>query len=276
MTARYLVTFGVALLFTTSCGSNSSPAPPSPTTTSVTVNSTSSQVLLGASEAFGAVATLSNGTTVQVTTGSWSTDAPSVAQVDGSGRVTGAASGTATISVIYQGTRGSKQIRVLPNYQGNWLGSYVVGSCSETQEFQNPDFCGTVFPTGRVFPLVFIFTQSGTALSGTAILGQLASSNSTAPIQNDGSVLLPAIATLSPSTFTETWSLNQTQVGKISGTLHVLITNTTLLGSATMDASLINTNIASSSATASTGHLHNLTRPQSLDALAEMLRVPWN
>jgi hypothetical protein len=70
--------------------------------------------------------------------------------------------------------------------------------------------------------------------------------------------------------------LESNAVGKISGTLHVLVTNTTLLGSATMDASLINTNIASSSATASTGHLQDLTHPQSFEALAEMLRVPWN
>ncbi len=161
--------------------------------------------------------------------------------------------------------------RVLPNYQGNWLGSYVIQNCTETQDFQNPDFCAAIFPIGRVFPAVFLFTQSGTTVSGRAILGQISSDTIAAPIQDDGSMQFPATATVSPSTFSETWSVNQTQAGTITGTLHVLVTNAILLGTATMDANVI---VQPATVTASTGSLQNPTHPQSLAALAAMLQSP--
>jgi len=229
------------LLFSISCGS-SSPAPaPTPTTTGIAVNSSGSQVFLGASEVFTATATLSNGTNTAVSSGTWSSDAPNVAPVDGTGRVSGSASGSANISVDYQGKRGTKAIRVVPNYQGGWVGAYTVGSCTDTLQFLTTSFCNTVFPVSSVLPFGFAFSQTGTTLSGSTHLGGIASNFATAPVQNDGSVQLPAVAIFGTTTFTETWNFNMPQPGRIAGTLHLVVTDSVVTGSSTMDATLSNT-----------------------------------
>jgi len=197
-------------------------------------------VFRGASEVFTATATLSNGTSTALNSGSWSSDAPNVAPVDGTGRVSGASSGSANISVDYQGKRGTKAIRVLPNYQGGWAGSYTVGSCTDTLQFQVTGFCNAVFPVSAVLPFGFAFSQSGATLSGSTKLGGLASKFATAPVQNDGSVQLPTVALFGTTTFTETWNINVLQPGHIAGTLHVVVSDSVVLGGATMDATLTN------------------------------------
>jgi hypothetical protein len=246
-TRRGRFLFAAVLLLSASCGGSSNPAPaPTPTTTSLTVGSTSSQLFLGASEVFSATATLSNGATAQVNGAVWSSDAPNVAQVDSAtGRVTGASSGNANISVDYQGKRGTKAIRVVPNYTGNWTGSYTIASCTDTLQFQTTGFCSAVFPASQVLSLVLLLTQSGSTVSGSAALGQILSNSTSAPVQTDGSVLLPAVALFGNTTFTETWSLNIQQPGRIVGTLHVVITDTIVTGGATMDATLNSTTIQS-------------------------------
>jgi hypothetical protein len=200
-------------------------------------------MLVGASEVFTATATLSNGATQPVTTGTWGSDASQVAQVEAaSGRVTGAGGGEATISVDFQGARGTKRIRVVPDYQGNWLGSYVVSSCSQTGGLAVGNPCGTLFSTNAALPLAFQFTQSADVLSGRTSLGQLLSDNLSSPIATNGSVLILVTATSSGTTWAESWNLISTQPGRISGTLRFVLTSNAFTGSVTVEANLINTN----------------------------------
>jgi hypothetical protein len=233
----------VSVLAGAGCGGGKSPAAPSPTVTTITVTSSTSMMLVGASEVFTATATLSNGATQPVTTGTWGSDASQVAQVEAaSGRVTGAGGGEVTIFVDFQGARGSKRIRVVPDYQGNWLGSYVVSSCSQTGGFAAGNACGSTFPNNAALPLQFQFTQSADVLSGRTSLGQVLSDNFSAPIATNGSVSVLVTATNSGLTFAESWNLISTQPGRISGTLRFVLTSTTLSGSVTVEANLINTN----------------------------------
>ena len=134
---------------------NTTPPAPSGTIVSIAVNSSAPTMFLEASETFTAVATYTGGATQTVTGGAWATDASAVAQVDAStGRVVALSNGEATISFDYQGVRGSKHVRVLPNYGGSWdgIGKYTIASCTQTEGFADTNVCGN-FGVGQAFRL---------------------------------------------------------------------------------------------------------------------------
>jgi hypothetical protein len=244
----------------------------------LTVNSTSTQVFLGASEVFTASASLSNGAQSPVTNGAWTSDAPNVAQVDGpSGRVTGATSGNANISVDYQGKRGTKAIRIIPNYQGGWSGTYTVNSCVDTLQFQSTGFCATVFPGGSVLPFALGFAQNiNGALAGQTAIGSIISNTSTSQIQNDGSTVFPALAPLgSTTTFSETWTMTIVQAGHLAGTLHVVVTDTTISGSGTMDAKLNDATLQTLARTLGLRPAASAVGSFTVRRLADAIRSPW-
>ena len=91
------------------CGGSDggSPAAPSATPQSITVTSASDLLHIGASEAFSATATMSDGSTRSVSGATWVSENTSFATVDGNGRVTGVGSGPVAIHVDYLGQRGS-------------------------------------------------------------------------------------------------------------------------------------------------------------------------
>jgi hypothetical protein len=196
-------------------GNNQPPPAPSGTIVSIAVTSSSPMMFLGVTETFSAVATYTSGATQAVTGGTWTTNAPAVAPVDAVGKVTAAGNGEATISVDYQGVHGSTHVRVLPNYGGNWAGSYTVVSCTQTEQI---DFCGS-FNVGQTFPYQLLLTQNGDVITGQTAIGLLGSTTVSATINTDGSV------TLTPQTFVGTvqidyvWSLTCSQPNAIGGTV---------------------------------------------------------
>ncbi|MGH9221709.1 MAG: hypothetical protein ACRD1W_20550, partial [Vicinamibacterales bacterium] len=62
------------------------------------------------------------------------------------GRVTPLSIGTATVVASVGDKRGTNNIRVLPDYSGNWTGEFVVTSCTGGSDFRE---CGRI-----MFPLV--------------------------------------------------------------------------------------------------------------------------
>ena len=109
-----------------------------PTVSSVAVTLTS-PLRIGQSSQASATATLSNGTTQAVTSG-WQSDAAGVATVSAAGLVTAIANGTATISVSSGGRQGQQALRVVPDYDGTWSGTYLVTACTETGIFATERF----------------------------------------------------------------------------------------------------------------------------------------
>jgi len=79
------------------------------TVTSVSVSPTSVNLQVGATQQFTATATYSDGTTGNVTSSgtTWSSSAPSIATINGSGLATAVAAGQATLTATYQGKSGS-------------------------------------------------------------------------------------------------------------------------------------------------------------------------
>lgn len=256
-------------MLVSACGGEggSAPAAPAVTVQTITVSSSSDLLHVGASETFTATASMSNGGSQAVSGGVWGSDAPSAASVEASSaRVTGAGSGTATIFVDYLGRRGTKLIRVLPNYQGTWSGSYAVRSCAHSGDFGRINFCGN-FPVNRVFPTNLNLTQDRDRVQGRFFLGQLGGDGN-GPVQGDGRLLLTG-AVQEPTTTIETvWTLDSTSAGRITGTLSFNWRGTGLSGDMRVVADIRDLN-RTSSAAAPSAH-----RPRPSGAsLVDMLRA---
>ena len=73
---------------------------------------------------------MSDGQTGQVL-GRWQTSAPAVATVSFDGVVSAIGAGDVTISAEHQTHRAEQNVRVLPDYAGDWIGAYRVTNCSD-------------------------------------------------------------------------------------------------------------------------------------------------
>lgn len=226
------------------CGGSSPTAPATPTATSITVNSASTHLFLGNSETFTATVTLSNGTTQVLTGGTWSSDASAVATVvAGTGAVTAVASGEVTIIVDAQGVRGTKRIRVVPSYQGIWVGTYTVNSCVQSGDFVAANLCGTTLIVGsNTLQAGLNLTQSIGAITGQTRLGGIFSDALTGTVNMDGSLSFQVGATVPTLTtrVAQAWQLNITQAGRITGTVTQTWTDPSLTGQMVVATTLNN------------------------------------
>jgi hypothetical protein len=199
-----------------SCGGSSSgsPAPaPSPTLTSIAI-ALAEFVFLGGSEQATATGMLSNGTS-QAVTGTWSTDNPDVATVDANGRVTALRSGRVTVLFQSQGLTGSRATRVVPNYEGAWIGTYRLTSCTESGDFVGEDLCKDFFETVPRPPAALAAVQTSRgSIDAIAFLGLFETAPVTAAIADDGSVTFTGTITGEEGlTITTTWTIRLEQPG---------------------------------------------------------------
>lgn len=216
--------------------------------TAITVNSSSDFMPRGAVETFSATATTTSGSTQAVVTGEWGTDAPAILQITPAGQATALTTGLATVYVDFAGLRGTKLIRVLPNFAGQYFGSYEVTNCTTSDDWTSTTACDSdpmvgIFPPGSLRPLAFLLSQAGATLTGQTALGAVVSGPFTASIREDGGVTVDAVANftdemLGPLVVTETWELRADQPGQLTGTLHVVLTGANLTGSTIADGTI--------------------------------------
>lgn len=219
-------------------GSTPPPIAPSGTVVSITVSSGGSSVYLGGVETFTATATLSTGGTQSLLVGTWSTSSAAIATVDSAtGKVTGVANGTVTISLDYQGVRGSKSVRVVPFYAGNWAGSYIVSGCTQAQGFSDTNQCSN-FPIGKSLQYGLQLAQAFDVVSGTTNIGLIGMSGDTETIQPDGSVNLTTNAFAGTTTIVASWTLISQSAGVLGGTLSQHWTDSVITGSMDITATL--------------------------------------
>ena len=69
----------------------------------------------------------------------WSIEPAGVALIDQHGRVAPVAIGTATVTARYGDKSGINQIRVLPDFSGNWSGQFRITGCTGGHDFRE---CG--------------------------------------------------------------------------------------------------------------------------------------
>jgi hypothetical protein len=109
------------------CGCGGSPTAPDSTVASVTMTVTPA---VGVGESVTASAFATIGSEVrQVGTG-WRSEDPNIASVTDSGLVTGLRNGRTTITVKYGSRIANTNIRVVPEYQGRWNGTYRIAQCT--------------------------------------------------------------------------------------------------------------------------------------------------
>jgi hypothetical protein len=175
----------VAALSAGACG-KSTPAAPSPAVSSLAIAPATDYVKLKGTEKFAVTATYSTGATEPVAA-TWSSDNQAVATVDASGTVTGVGPGQATITAAYQGKTAARGLRVIPDYAGNWTGSWAVtpGGCTVFGDFR-ADWCGGVQGT---FPATLSLQQIKDAVSGTWTL-QDGNGNVTGSVAGNGTLTL--------------------------------------------------------------------------------------
>ena len=219
-----------------SCKSSETPTVPKPTTSSITVNASSDMFFIGTVEVFTAVATMSDGSTKAVVGGVWGVDWPNVATVESStGKVTIVGSGTCTVYVDYEGKRGTKLIRGLPNYQGTWSGTYTPTSCSYSGSAFKA-ICSE-FTTGSVWPTKLTLTQEKDRVTGRFYLG-LMGADASGPVATDGTLSLSGAIKEGSNTIDVSWKLQSTTPGKCTGSLTQLWYNVYYPGSARVEANI--------------------------------------
>lgn len=117
---------------------------------------------------------LSDGSSLTITDGDWSSSDPGVATVDGHGCVTMVGVGTARIVLTYQEATGFTNINVRgpdPDFRGTWTGTYSIETCNASGDFLAAGFCGA--HTGSGLPIEMTLSQEDhTEVSGTIVLGE--------------------------------------------------------------------------------------------------------
>jgi hypothetical protein len=148
-------------------GSCGSPTGPSPTPSStplhpdvLLIEPSIDWLGLGSTETLTAVVVSGNGSRRTVAA-SWSSDTPEIVAVDDGGRVRGVSLGKTTVHASFQALSAAQPIRVVPDYEGVWAGSYRVVTCQQISG--NVDVCDE----GGVLPIGATLARSGGGLSGT-------------------------------------------------------------------------------------------------------------
>lgn len=179
------------LLGLAACGGKSNPAAPTApavTVTGVTMSTFTEVLRVGVSEVFSATASHSDGSVSNQIT--WSSSDPTVASVDGTGKVTGLRNGQVDVIAAHDGATARKILRVVPNYQGTWQGRYQITACTHTGDYATIGFC-TLFSVGTTAPIQLVLTQNRDTVSGTLYLGSL-NTTANAPIDSNGHIALVA------------------------------------------------------------------------------------
>ena len=184
------------------CGGDSSPSAPTPVTQTAPAAPTVSApridgpdaVRTGFTSDYTATATFSNGTT-QAVTPAWSSSDPTVAAVDGNGRVSGLAHGGITLTATHQGASATKVVPVVANYGGQWSGRFVMRACDQSGVFAAIAYCQNLGGVGATGPISLSLTQSGNdraQLSGTISFGGGLMGNATGNVTADGRMVIGA------------------------------------------------------------------------------------
>jgi hypothetical protein len=167
----------VISVFAIVCDGKSNPAAPTaPAVTNLSISGVDT-VRTGLSTTYTVTATLSDGTTRAVTP-TWTSSSTDVASVDSAGRLVGVAHGSTILTASHEGGSVSKTVQVVNNYEGDWIGTYVVRACTDSGDLTNRDggWCrsgpGRV---GSVGPIRLALSQSGSNLSD--ITGTVAASD---------------------------------------------------------------------------------------------------
>ena len=135
----------------TGCNDKTNPAGPSrpavPTVTNLDISGADA-VRTGVSTNYTVTVILSDGTTRAVTP-MWTSSNPGVANVDTAGRLVGLAHGTTSLTASHEGRSASKTVQVVNNYEGSWVGRYVINACDASGDLRDRDVVSRSWQRGE-------------------------------------------------------------------------------------------------------------------------------
>jgi hypothetical protein len=166
-------------------GTSTTPTPVAPTVVGLTLSPAFDLIMLAATQPVTATASFSDGSSSGVTP-TWSVSPAQVATVSG-GTITATAAGEATITADYQGARATRQIRVLPNFAGQWTGRFRIASCTDALDFRG--VCDGEDLT-TFYRIAAALTQNVSDVSGTVSTYEDAPTHVNGTISVDGTLNL--------------------------------------------------------------------------------------
>ena len=217
-----LLTAAAVMVLACGCGGEGggSATGPSGGPASVAV-SMSNALRVGQSEQATATATLTSGGSQPVTTG-FRSDSPGVATVTDGGMVTAVGNGLANVYVVSGGRQGTKNLKVVPDLEGTWQGTYVVTRCVGTGFFLDEfKFCTEGFSVGSVLPISASISQTQDTTTHAFMMGAAPTNSVSAVIGPDGSATVATTAiTDAPGVRIDvTVRVSSTTPGVITGTV---------------------------------------------------------
>ncbi len=225
------------------CGGDKTPTaatPPPPaavTVTSIAVTGLDA-IRTGFFSDYTATATMSNGTTQNVTSTATWTSSTGNATVDANGRLTGQTHGSTVMTATSQGRSGTKTVSIVNNYGGAWSGTYVARVCDAAGAFASASWCRGVI--GTTFSLSMTLSQTGndrTSVSGTLSNAFISNAPVTGNVTGDGRLILGSDATGTSSGVTFRfqlggWDTRLTSANRMTGKTAVALSATGVTGNA--------------------------------------------
>ena len=159
---------------------------------------------------------LGRGGTQLLTTG-WRSDTPAVATITDQGIVTATSSGRAVISVPYAGERRRQAIRVVPDFEGFWTGTFRVTQCTWSPVFLSSWCSGLDNAAG---PITFVLSQKDEFVTGTFATEDVTYPAFVVSITDNGLLEITSRAVTAPARVTSaSWSLTSSRPGHMDGIL---------------------------------------------------------
>ena len=134
------------------------------------------------------------------------------------------------------GSNNASPTAVVPNFAGNWSGTYSFTGCSQSGGLALANICG-VLPSSA--PYSFSLSQNGSTVSGSFALGNLQFPSTSAVVSSGGALALSGTNTSSGITTAASWNLTLPSNSTLSGTVSYVITSDVLTGSATISGSIL-------------------------------------
>jgi len=164
MTTKKLSLVVACLVATGGCNggrTNPTQLPSSSAGASISIAPATDLLKIKSSETFSAT-TISASGAQKAAAAAWTSDSPAIASVDAGGKVTGNASGRATITAQVEGLTGTLNLRVIPDYHGRWEGMTRVTACTVEGDWNGA--CADV--VGSSLAMTLAVTQDRDAISG--------------------------------------------------------------------------------------------------------------
>lgn len=180
----------VALLAIVGCSSsNSSPTAPTSVANasvrSLSLSKTSVELIVGNVETIRATATYSDGS-VRIASPTYTSSNTSIATVDSDGNVRAVASGSTTIAATLSGATANLPVRSVPDFAGQWSGTYRFTSCAAPARW-GASYCNGL--VGPPYPIVLNLAATGSRVIGSIQLG-LVTGTVDGSVSDDGTLRL--------------------------------------------------------------------------------------